>query len=375
MRGVDVVIGLALVACLAYTHLFILKTGSRPSVASKAPVPAFSVAPETTAGPERAVRQRRVLQCLWLAAGLEWERDLVSHLLGPTGSIRRVIAPSHQALQGYVKSPEERQVPSDLSPFHCVIWSILPWSVGQVADVVKRLPNKRVLMLLGDEQARPGQTIEALNSRRLIYAPVFSQFKIVLRQHNLLGDFSITPPVFLMPLGYGMGIFDGPPVARRDLLDATKRKFLWSFAGNGNKFDRPEMLKQMEALGSRGTMSSSLSNPRAMRQMYEESVFVPIGHGWVNTDCFRIYEAAACGAIPIVNLADHAHRIYSHGYVAKWENETASLPPWIFVDSWDKAVVHAKSLLATPDKLLQLQKDVVSWWDKAWLRTVEVLYS
>ena len=176
-----------------------------------------------------------------------------------------------------------------------------------------------------------------------------------------------------MPLGYGNGVFPGPGFRSQSLQPSAKRPHQWAFAGNAFKLDRPEMIGVFQKLHSRPTLDSSFPNPEAMRRLYESAVFVPIGHGWVGTDCFRIYESAACGAIPVIAL-DSKHRNYTHGRVGRWEHETVSLPPWIFVSKWSEAESAVRQLLAKPQELLKRQQQVIAWWEAAWERTVDVLF-
>ena len=92
---------------------------------------------------------------------------------------------------------------------------------------------------------------------------------------------------------------------------------------------------------------------RKMRDIYRESVFVPNGRGNVKLDCFRLYEASACGAIPIVV----GNRKEIHETFKEMKN-----PPWIFCKTWENAVSKCKKLLENKEKLNLQNKKVRDWW-------------
>ena len=157
-------------------------------------------------------------------------------------------------------------------------------------------------------------------------------------------------------------------------MPAHLRPHKWAFVGQPKKFDRAEMIKTFSELHALPKMDKDLPNPRAMRALYESATFVPIGRGWVSTECFRIYEAASAGAIPVIVL-NSAHRNYSHGFVARLESEEPLVPPFVFANSWPEAYAEVSRLLLDAKELLAQQTRVMQWWDAAWERTVEMLYS
>jgi hypothetical protein len=90
-----------------------------------------------------------------------------------------------------------------------------------------------------------------------------------------------------------------------------------------------------------------------MLDIYNNSVFVPSPRGQNVLDCFRLYEAIFCGAIPIVSgNIDEVNSCFYYG---------GNKPPFIFCKSWGEAVVTCKKLLEDKDKLEEIQKECHSW--------------
>ena len=90
-----------------------------------------------------------------------------------------------------------------------------------------------------------------------------------------------------------------------------------------------------------------------MRETYRESIFVPNGRGNAKLDCFRLYEASICGAIPI--LVGSKKEIKET--FCKEEN-----PPWLIFDTWENAQIGCLELLKDMDKLDKISKENINWW-------------
>lgn len=81
--------------------------------------------------------------------------------------------------------------------------------------------------------------------------------------------------------------------------------------------------------------------------------FVPVGRGNKSLDCFRIYEAAACGAIPIVV-----------GPALEMTNTFGKpLPPMLWAATWAEAKDEVDRLLRNDQQLMLQQRSVVDWWE------------
>jgi hypothetical protein len=106
--------------------------------------------------------------------------------------------------------------------------------------------------------------------------------------------------VLHVPLGYPNGFTGGTGE-----WGTARRPYLWSFLGAVNRSSRPEMIKALLPLKphflhitDRGQVAPL--GKTEYEQILRESVFVPSGMGNVNLECYRMYEALECGAIPIV---------------------------------------------------------------------------
>lgn len=106
--------------------------------------------------------------------------------------------------------------------------------------------------------------------------------------------------VMQIPLGFSNGLLGGT-----SSLSAEERRFLWSFLGEGGKTTRPDMLKALAGVGPSfvhvtGQGSTQQLGKAQYKQILRDSVFVPCCMGNVNLDCYRVYEALECGAVPIL---------------------------------------------------------------------------
>jgi hypothetical protein len=89
------------------------------------------------------------------------------------------------------------------------------------------------------------------------------------------------------------------------------------------------------------------------QSLLENTVFAPCPMGRLNLECFRLYEALECGAIPIVErrpTLDYFTRLLGPN-------------PIIQVRSWEDARDKIRSLAADPPRLNQLQQLISGWWD------------
>lgn len=91
----------------------------------------------------------------------------------------------------------------------------------------------------------------------------------------------------------------------------------------------------------------------SMARIYMDSIFVPNRRGNVRLDCFRLYEASACGAIAVVvGKQDEISETFAHEHN----------PPWIFAPSWSDAKHQMCHLMKDPVALQERQRQVVEWW-------------
>ena len=79
---------------------------------------------------------------------------------------------------------------------------------------------------------------------------------------------------------------------------------------------------------------------------------MPNGRGNIVIDCLRLYEASACGAIPVVVGTQQDFKV-----LCKEEN-----PPWLFYNNWPQAVTELKKLLQNKHALNERSSNVTKWW-------------
>jgi hypothetical protein len=159
--------------------------------------------------------------------------------------------------------------------------------------------------------------------------------------------------VMVLPLGYSNGI-------SRDVQPkpATERQYLWSFAGEAARASRPEMAAALDGISPHLCCATDKKRSAALttgeyRRLLENTVFAPCPMGRLNLECFRLYEALECGAIPIVErraTLDYFTRLLGPN-------------PIIQIRSWEDAREKIRSLTADPPRMDQLQQLISGWWD------------
>lgn len=209
--------------------------------------------------------------------------------------------------------------------------------------VSSRKSGPRVLVHLSDEFRRTVDRLHAL----------YSRFTIVLRQYPLkesASDLYVGRRIIQIPLGYNGAMFNTLPRSMGKL--ASERKQSWAFQGAIEKTDRREMHAQFsQTLGPLGNNS------------YHEAVFVPIGRGWANLDCFRIYESLASGAIPVI-VCSQSECEKAFGWLGRDASlPKPQLPPWIFAQTWSEAANKCKGLWSSKKSGLdEIQHQNFQWW-------------
>lgn len=195
-----------------------------------------------------------------------------------------------------------------------------------------------------------------------LYEEIYSNFRGVFRCHwaNIFNEKYVSK----MPLGYSNGMGrSGRPIPQ-----ATKRKYVWSFAGALMKSSRPDVAEALRAIKPyflRATDDvSSLSflsdeerapkrlAPANFSNLLFESMFSPCPMGNVNLECFRVYEALECGSIPIVEKR----------MTLDYFRDLLGDHPMPAVRSWPQARRLMEDLLRTPAEIDRLQERCFGWW-------------
>ena len=210
-------------------------------------------------------------------------------------------------------------------------------SLNDILNMVKLLkPN--IIIHFSDESGTKNE-----------YQILSKYTKLLLRQyfHSTYNHYN---NIKYLSLGYMDKMFENNYLSIK-LKSPKDRKYIWSFIGN-LKQDRREMISYMKNIKNNYTGRTDCTS---MRDIYRESIFVPNGRGWFKLDCFRLYEATICGAIPIIV---GSFEEYSTTF-SQEEN-----PPWLRYDSWEEAHNSCLELLKDMNKLETMSKNCVQWWNK-----------
>lgn len=187
---------------------------------------------------------------------------------------------------------------------------------------------------------------------RNIYQKLSKHTSLLLRQHNHFG-YVTSSNIMVIPLGYGTGMLKGQSSKSIETKPILERKLNWSFIGNLEKEDRHYMLESMRRM-PHNLFTDNFSTSE-MKDVYLDSIFVPCGRGGHKLDCFRLYEASICGAIPIVVGIE---REIEQTFVFEHK------PPWLFARNWEEAYIRSNQLLSYPERLIEIQREILFWWRK-----------
>jgi hypothetical protein len=134
---------------------------------------------------------------------------------------------------------------------------------------------------------------------------------------------------------------------------SEQRKYLWSFAGDGHKNrEREEMLTAFSSIFPgrqhifQGWLPPDALDPHRYTSLLRESVFVPCPRGSLQIECYRAYEAAYLGAIPVV-ISDY----YAKQFDA----------PFLIAPDWREAARQIVALQKERSHLASLQRAVTDW--------------
>jgi hypothetical protein len=191
---------------------------------------------------------------------------------------------------------------------------------------------------------------------------LYSNFRGVFRFY--WSDVFQTNTVHFLPLGYTHTL----AVPKKPLVEASQRQYVWSFLGQINKSSRPEMIQAMTRLEphlffatdempgitmwNRNDKGQRYYSPTQNTEIMVDSIFAPCPMGNVNLECYRIYEALECGAIPIVEK-----RMTLDYFGGLWGEH-----PIPTVSSWSDARKLVHNILSRPEELNLLQARCLQWW-------------
>jgi hypothetical protein len=214
-----------------------------------------------------------------------------------------------------------------------------PWGFIPTFDEVLEAVNKvkpKIIIQLSDEY------VEENNDE---HNQIADKCELFLRQyshytHNYLDN------------TYQIPLRDGAVTDTNKIKPVLERNYNWIFVG-AMKSDREKMIESFRSIPKEFVATEGISKD-AVIDMYTDSIFIPSGRGHSSLDCFRLYEGTMCGAIPVV--------VGSPGEINSSFRYT-ELPPWVFAESWNDAVLQCKELLNDSEALQKKQEDVLNWWN------------
>jgi len=232
--------------------------------------------------------------------------------------------------------------------------SILAFTSNQIGfddilTVAKRL-NPDIIIHLSDERGNRKHFMELANHTKVL----FNQY------HYDYYDTDNYSNIIQIPLGYMDKMFHGQYALDYPKKPLDERNYIWSFVGHIHNEDRKVMKEKYECVfGEQGTFfCGSNKTSLEMFDIYNNSIFVPNGRGGSSLNCFRLFEAIFCGAIPIcVGSVEETDITFSFA---------GNKPPFLYQSSWDEAVETCKTLLLPEnrDQLEKLRSDGYTWLKK-----------
>lgn len=207
----------------------------------------------------------------------------------------------------------------------------------EIAHIVKFI-RPRVIMHFSDEVGGRGE----LN--------LLTHFSpLVLRQYSY-SNYLRFKNLLHIPLGYMHKMFEDD-YEKIEVKPVDQRQYKWSFVGAMKK-DRTEMIVKFRNIKP---YKFEKMSAQQMRDLYRDSIFVPNGRGNFHLDCFRLYEATICGAIPVV--VGNANEIRTTFSVL-------GEPPFLYCVNWNDAVLRCYQLLQEEGmvELKKMQKALIDWW-------------
>jgi hypothetical protein len=133
------------------------------------------------------------------------------------------------------------------------------------------------------------------------------------------------------------------------------RRLCWSFLGEVKNVTRQAMLTQMSRVKGSNFVhtidtwdGANSIRGREYSNILGESIFVPSPPGNFHSECYRTYEALACGAIPVVDTS--------------YYREEFRAPFPVVQSTWEDAPEMLNRLLEDADALETVSRKCQTWW-------------
>ena len=268
-----------------------------------------------------------------------WERQFLLQDIFNYDNVGNVDIIEYDNIRSIIKKIKRDSDLKDVIDNNILVVSSSVHTLNWILRLVE-LVNPDIIVLLSDEYGT--------NEK---YHDLAKHCKLFFRQHYHEHYINYENTIHL-PLGYSTGMFE-TNYLELPIKVASERKLKWSWVGNvhaNRNDDREHMLEKFKTLEP--NYYGNKDNTE-MRELYRDSVFVPCGRGRVKLDCFRLYEASSCGAIPVVvGDSGEIENTFVH----------EKNPPWLFFETWEDAVVECTNLLEDKKYLDNLSIQVHKWW-------------
>lgn len=209
-------------------------------------------------------------------------------------------------------------------------------SIENVISIAAKFRPK-IIILSADEYSHENLSV---------YNSLAQYCDLFLRQYHH-NHYTYSNNTIHIPLGYNNGFYSEEYYTPK----VKGRYYNWTHFGY-LKSDRQEMLMEFSSIENHYAAYGIPADE--VRIHYLKSIFVPCGRGNSTLDCYRLYEASMCGAIPVIAADKNEIDI-----TFKYENS----PPWIFAPTWKDAVNKCRDLLEDRKQLQQLQDTNIQWWN------------
>jgi hypothetical protein len=236
-----------------------------------------------------------------------------------------------------------------------------PWEAHWIEFLLKededRLNRTNVLVVNSWDKWRPA--VDCLEDHRnWIFVTVDEQNRI---KPQVFTRFLFSLRIGFASREYGSNVITVPLNVPQLFLHAVgketrvndDRRYIWSFVGDGQKQDRPEMLRNLKALQPHflhtydGWNVPNALKPADYARILSDSIFAPSPSGNMHAECYRTYEALHCGAVPIVTT-----RYYEKHFEA----------PFPVADNWQEACSLMEALRHDENRLARIREACLDWY-------------
>ena len=142
----------------------------------------------------------------------------------------------------------------------------------------------------------------------------------------------------------------------KDNINILKRNYKWSFLGTTHGSSRYDLLnKHKNIMPNFINLTEDFSGKKSMDtndyyKILNNSIFVPIPHGYFHPETYRLYEALEAGCIPII---ENPFQFFDN-----------FLPnnPLLSVNSWEDSSTIIKKYLENKKDIEILRNKINHWW-------------